>query len=88
MNTIWKFELEDTDEQTIEAPDNSKVLTVQVQHGITCLWMLVDPNTPVRKYGVRIFGTGHPVNISGDDWVYAGTYQLHNGLFIGHVFVA
>ena len=87
MNTIRKFELEDTDEQTIEAPDNSKMLSVQVQHGVTCLWMLVDINIPVRKYGVRIIGTGHSADLS-DEWKYIGTYLKHNEFFVGHVFVA
>jgi hypothetical protein len=85
--TIWKYPLETTDDQDIEAPDNATVLDVQMQHDRPCLWMLVDPNIPVRIYHVKTFGTGHPVRFD-DAYVFAGTYQLANGNFIGHVFVA
>ena len=87
MKTIWKYNLDTTDEQEIEAPDNAVPLCVQTQHGEPCLWMLVDLNVPARKYGVRIFGTGHPVYVEDDYWKYVGTYQ-YRGNLVFHVFVA
>ena len=86
MKTIWKYQLSNEDDQDIEAPDKAQILDVQVQNGIPHLWLFLDPNVPVRKYHVKIFRTGHPVNL--DHYVFAGTYQLHGGSFIGHVFVA
>jgi len=44
MKTIWKYELENISEQTIEIPHDSTLLDVQVQNGMPCIWALVDPD--------------------------------------------
>jgi hypothetical protein len=85
--TVWKYPLEATDDQYISAPDGAQVLSVQIQHGQPCLWMLVDPDKATRTYHVKTFGTGHPINFN-NGFIFAGTYQLAGGNFIGHVFVA
>ena len=87
MKTIWKYEIQNTDYQLITAPDNAEILCVQLQHGDPFLWLLVDPNIPVRDYGVKIFGTGHPVNLD-DEFKYAGTFQQQGEFLVLHVFVA
>ena len=87
MKIIWKFALQDIDDQTIKAPEKAQVLSVMVQQNVTCLWMLVDPDLPIRMYDVRIFGTGQQVSLPAK-WVFAGSYQLYDGAFVGHVFVA
>ncbi len=86
MKTIWKYELETTDDQWIDMPIGAEPLTVQVQHEVPCLWALVNPQAPLAKVHVRIFGTGH--SFVGSVSKYVGTYQLHNGSFVGHVFIA
>ncbi|TNE75026.1 hypothetical protein EP331_00220 [bacterium] len=83
--TIWKFQLETTDYQEIEMPYQSKILCVQVQNGTPNIWALVDPKSPLVKRAFDIFGTGHPVdyNVKRE---YIGTYQLHGGSLVLHVF--
>jgi len=34
MKTIWKYTLEITDQQFVEVPDGSELLTVQMQNGV------------------------------------------------------
>ena len=85
--TIWKFELETTDNQTIEMPVNAEILTVQTQNETPCMWALVDPTEKKEKRFIEVFGTGHDVHYDmGVSRNYLGTYQLHGGSLVFHVF--
>ena len=86
-SSIWKFALETTDEQIINVPVGAEFLSVQVQHGQPCIWAQVNPkeNVIVRAK-VVIVGTGNPADHT-DGMMFLGTYQLHDGNFVGHVFV-
>ena len=85
MRTIWKYELEVNGSQEISLPGGAKILTVQAQKGVPCLWVLVDKNNEQdKKVWVYTFGTGH--NISDDEYTYIGAYQLHGGDLVFHVF--
>jgi hypothetical protein len=82
---IWKFPISD-DRQTISVPEiqKSDVLTCQLQHGVLCLWIIVDTARKRKKYKVFTYGTGHPM---GDESAfYVGTYQISDGDLIFHVF--
>ena len=81
--TIWKYELKTTDEQSLDLPIGGKILTVQVQYEIPCIWVLVDPREKKEKRHIKIFGTGHP--IEGGNMRYIGTYQLQKGSLVFHV---
>jgi hypothetical protein len=82
--TVWKFPFDVEDDFAIEMPAPAQPLSVQIQHGRTTLWALVDPSAKhvIRRY--RILGTGHP----SDGWPgrYIGTFKLLNGEFVGHLF--
>lgn len=60
MRTIWKFELEVSDEQTIAIPQGAQLLHAGVQGEQLCLWAIVDPNAPTVNRHIGIRGTGHP----------------------------
>jgi hypothetical protein len=82
---IWKYPLEVTDYQDIEMPQDAEILTVQVQRGTPCLWALVNPDKPREARRIFTVGTGHDArHIVG--WHYVGTYQLHMGRLVFHVF--
>ena len=86
MKTIWKFTLEITDKQVIMLPEQSKIICVQVQQGKPCIWAEVDlsKTDTADQYDIYTYGTGHEVeNIEGQ---YIGTYQLHDGYQICHVY--
>lgn len=83
--TIWKFIIQDTDEQTILVPLGSRLLSVQAQGHKPCIWALVNPNQPFVPMVVRIIKTGSPID-PFEDLTYLGTYQLFDGDYVGHVF--
>ena len=85
--TIWKFNLETTDYQTVKMPKGAEILDIQTQGGQPCLWALVDPSKENEDRNFEVFGTGHKV--SGDMGIsrkYIATYQLESGALIFHVF--
>jgi len=84
---IWKYQLQVTDEQMVAMPAGAKGLAVQVQHGVPCLWALVDPRAPIEIRSIVTVGTGHDAN-SLADLYYVGTYQLYDGDIVLHVFVS
>lgn len=85
--TIWKFVLKTIDKQELEMPYESEMLTVQTQHGIPCLWALVNPEADKEVRHFEIFGTGHPITCDmGIVRAYIGTYQIDDGALIFHVF--
>ena len=84
MRTIWKFELETTDEQTIPIPEGGKILTVAVQREIPCLWVECYSGAVMVKRTFNVYGTGHP--LPDNPGKYIGSYMLHGGTFVGHVY--
>ena len=83
MKSIWKYELKVLPEQSIEMPFGSRILTVQVQYDVPCLWALVDPLLRLVTKSICIRGTGHEHNDLGK---YIGTFQQQNGSLVWHVF--
>jgi hypothetical protein len=83
---IWKYTLEITDRQTFSMPKGAKILTVQSQHGGPQLWALVDADQPKEAREIEIHGTGNPIERMPGQ--YIGTFQVHDGMLVFHVFEA
>lgn len=84
MKTIWKFGLIPNENGvTLAMPAGAQVLCVQAQRETPCLWAVVDSDAYMVSRVFRTFGTGHPVP---PGLVYIGTYQLHGGALVLHVF--
>lgn len=83
MKAIWKYPLAVTDEQTVNMKQGAEILCVQVQDGVPCLWAVIDDVLPGRLRSFRLYGTGHPVDDLGR---YVGTFQLHGGSLVFHLF--
>lgn len=86
---VWKFAFDVQDDIEILMPVGARVLTVQVQGGRPCVWVLVDPSEEKRsKRQFRVAGTGHVLQTEAkmDQLKYVGTFQLLDGKFIGHLF--
>jgi hypothetical protein len=84
--TIWKYELSITDRQTVMIPAWGRILSVQMQKGVACLWVLVNPENEKVKRHFAIYGTGHPVKPPGQNRQFVGTIQLNGGDLVFHVF--
>lgn len=82
---IFKYQLENTDVQTVEMPKDAEILCIQTQNEVPCIWALVEPKKTLTKRTFEIFGTGHDVP-EFTVRVYVGTYQLHGGSLVFHCF--
>lgn len=82
--TIWKYPLEVTNAQVLSMPIGAKILTVQTQGEIPCIWALVAESAPKTDRWIRIHETGHSIEADGE-LSYIGTFQLFNGSLIFHV---
>ena len=68
--TIWKYALEIKDTQTIHMPAGSRILSVQEQDRVVCLWALVDPDAAEVRRIVQFRGTGHSCDcVNAEDFV-------------------
>ena len=83
--TIWKFNLEITDEQVLEMPVGSRLLKVDMQQEVPCLWAAVNPEAQKQPVKIRVIGTGHQI----PDYKYLthiDTFQMAGGSLVWHVF--
>lgn len=86
MKTIHKFPFSINDTVRIAMPASAQILSVQVQHGTPCLWALVSPVDFIDDRTFRIYGTGHPIDLSTGNVSFIGTIQMHDGDLVFHVF--
>jgi hypothetical protein len=82
---IWKFQFPVQDEFELGMPEGAEILSVQVQNGMPCLWAAVKPGNGMEKREFAVRGTGHEFTPIFKE-VYVGTFQLHGGAFIGHLY--
>lgn len=80
--SIWKYELQVTEAQVVRMPAGARILTVQVQRNVPCLWALVDEQAKREPRVFRVFGTGAPFDAA--DAAYVGTFQ--DGALVWHLF--
>ena len=85
MAQVWKYDVQTTDEFTIEMPEDARVLTVQMQHGTPKLWALVNPKSPLRKRRFWLAGTGRDIPFP-QTLRHVGTFQAHGGDLVFHLF--
>jgi len=84
--TIWKYDLEITDDQKITMPLGSEIFCAQSQNDVAQLWAVVNPNEPgIEIHHIKIFGTGHPIDDT-QKLNYIDTIQFRNGRLVWHVF--
>jgi hypothetical protein len=87
IKRIYKYPLTVINPQTITMPEGAEILAVQVQYDNPCLWALVNPERPDTDYIVETFGTGQPIYCDiGVERRHLGTYQVHDGDLVFHVF--
>ena len=84
MKTIFKYPLSVTDTQVLKMPKNADVFSAQFQGNQLCVWGLVDTEAELEDREFRIFGTGHPFEVSGK-FRFVDTAQ--QGPLVWHVFI-
>ena len=86
MLTIYKYPLHLNDYIELHLPEDTQILTVQTQGDMPCLWALVNPDNKIITRRFRLAGTGHPIKENKSELFYHGTFQLHGGTLIFHLF--
>ena len=86
MSLVYKYSIPVGDYRNVELPEGAEILTVQAQFDEPHMWALVDPDAPMVTRKFLLLGTGHSCDedISRSD--YIGTYQLHGGGLVFHLF--
>lgn len=93
MHTVYKYPIQVTDEQGIEMPLGSQILSIHSQtlpfgpkDEALCLWALVniDENRKETRM-LRIVGTGHPFE-DVDKYKFICTTQQDSGRLVWHIF--
>ena len=85
MQVIYKYQLQVADTQKLKLPVGFKILSLQVQDGVPCIWVLLDARSD-EYYDCIITTLGAGKNYTYDMGSHIGTYQLHNGALVFHVF--
>lgn len=88
MNKIFKYTLETTDQQILKLPKGAKILSLQTQNNIPCIWAMIDTHAieTEEQHIINTYGTGHQLPLDMSNQVFLGTYQLMNGALTFHVF--
>ena len=82
LNSIWKYPVK----EAVEMVKGARVLTVQIQREIPCIWAVVNPDEKeTETHHFVIIGTGHK-NEDINNLTYIGTVHQLNGVLIWHVF--
>ena len=89
---VYKYPIPTIDCFSLLLPRGAKVLCVQPQGDAVCIWALVDPDAEKLSRKFYIVGTGHELGseVSTRDAAeaYVGTFQVHGGTLVFHLFEA
>lgn len=84
---IWKIPVVVDKKFIALVPKQSELLTVQVQRGMPYMWFLVDKEYPTTERVFEVFTTGQDIKYDmGVERKYISTFQLDDGMFVGHLF--
>lgn len=85
MTTIFKYPLIITDEQILELPLFSQILSVKFQRGELFLWAKVNTDSQSVKTKIFIYGTGNPIR-SKSKMKFVDTVMHFEDSLVWHVF--
>jgi len=85
--TIWKYPLKIQDEQTVEVPYGSQLLSLIEQDDFPVLYVLVNPYAKGKEvWYISLRGTGQLI---GEEMlrasIFIGTVSTYNGRLIWHL---
>jgi hypothetical protein len=85
FSRILKFEAIIPNPLELDLPEGSEVLTLQLQNGVPCLWVLCnDTAQPSETRRFEWFGTGQ--YLAPAEYAYVGTCQFYEGRLVLHLF--
>jgi hypothetical protein len=89
MRTIFKTKLDVCDCQTVELPQDYKIIHVAIQHGTPCIWYECTTDMPLVKVEILCFGTGYqmPDPDTPDGAIeHIGSVVTSDGYFVWHFY--
>lgn len=89
MRKIFKYEIEQTDEQVLSLPKGAKILSIIEQYNKPVIYAIVDPNEKeIDNYNVVTLGTGFDVyfELPRPSYKFLGTLSFMGGNLIFHYF--
>jgi len=85
MQKIFKYPISLSEAQTIELPEGATMLSIKMQRGFPCMWVLLDPEAPKRLRHFTLYPTGSIIpNRVGK---YIDTFMTHEDKLVFHVFM-
>jgi hypothetical protein len=85
--SIWKYTLKAETSQMVEVPFGAEILSLKTQGDDIVIYALVDTQeTYTTSIEVRVYGTGHYIDVNIADYRFLGTAKLHGGALMFHVF--
>jgi hypothetical protein len=84
MKVIYKYPMQLELYQTIELPENARILSIQLQSDQICMWVLTDTEMDFKVSRVfMVIGTGTSDRIGEFDEYLASVQQ---GVYVWHIF--
>ena len=81
---IYKYLLGLGENQTIQIPYGSEILSAQAQNGELCIWANITPGYTIKRK-IRVYAIGEP-HVPGEKTRFIDTVQFNKGTFVVHVF--
>ncbi len=83
MSVIFKYPLVHEGRQQIMIPENHRILDVQLQRGILCLWAEVDEGSDRKEViEIHIVGTGQDMPLGKCEHIST----VQQGEYVWHIF--
>lgn len=91
MKVIHKYQVQAQERFEITMPAGAQIIAVQWQgshpEGDPMMWVLKDVGAPEIPRSFRLLPTGQEFAVAdGVSLQHLGTFQMHNGTFVLHVF--
>jgi len=80
---IYKYPINNESYQQINMPKDAKILSVQLQNNMPCIWAMVNLDNPMEIRKFYWFFTGEQMD-DPDAYTYIATFQL--GWMVCHLF--
>ena len=83
ISVIWKFQFNIVDEFMLMIPRDARFLHADIQAGVPCMWLMVDPNAEIENVKFMVIGTGNHFDGFGNI-IHRSTFQDKG--FVWHLF--
>lgn len=83
---IYKYPVSVLDTFEVLMPRGAFVLGVAVQHERPQMWARVDTSQPMLPRRFHLRGTGYP--LTGGEGRFVGSFLMHDGALVFHLFEA